>query len=566
MKTYIFLLLPLLMSLPLAGQELSRIKDSKPVTISGGANANCSMYDATGMNSRRDPFSYTLSGNINFNVFGVLDLPFSFYYTKKNSTYNQPSFSNFGVSPRYKFITLHAGYRSMVFSNYSLAGLTFLGGGIEVMPDKSFIRGKAMYGRLVKAVPVGDTLSLKLNKPVYDRWAFGTMITLGKNMHTVDLIMFKAWDVKKSLTDTIITDIHPHENLILGISTKQKIAERILFTGEFAQSAFSANTFEPGVTLETYRYANHLGGLFKPRYSSKFNNALNANIEYTGDAFSLGAVYTRVDPEYASMGSSYISNDIEEYQITGSTALFHKKLSISGNFGRQHNDLEKQLESKNVRTIVGVNLSMSLKNALNFTLSYSNFMANTSPTQVILSDSINYVQVTENYSGNANYNWGTEKLKHSLTLIYSMQTANTLDKQVENVTKTGTKINNGSLNYRWNYLPAEIAATFSYSVSTYQVDSSKSLTHGPVISLTKSFLNKQLSPTFSYSAQRTTVKHGTDNNLNVFRLSVAYRISKHHAVNVNSNLIYRKNINRTESLQNQKSHEFIGTLAYNYSF
>jgi hypothetical protein len=392
------------------------------------------------------------------------------------------------------------------------------------------------------------------------------MITLGKNMHTVDLILFKAWDVKKLWPDSLNTSINPHENLIFGISTKQKIAERILFTGEFAQSAFSSNTFEPGVTLENYRYANHLGGLFRPRYSTKFNNALNTNIEYTGDAFSVGAIYTRVDPEYASMGTSYISNDIEEYQITGSTALFQKKLSISGNFGKQHNDLEKQLASKNVRTIGGINLSMSLKNALNFALSYSNFMANTSPTQVILSDSINYVQVTENYSGNVNYNWGKEKLKHSLTLIYSMQTANTLDKQVENVTKTGTKMNNGSLNYRWNYLPAEIAATISYSISTYKVDSTKTFTYGPVISLTKSFLKKKLSSNFSYSTQKTNVTHGTDNNLNVFRLSVAYRINKHHSVNINNNLIYRKNISHTEPSLNQKSHEFIGTFAYNYSF
>jgi hypothetical protein len=554
--------------MPAICQDVTNIKKNKPVTFSGGANANCTFYDAAGMNSRRDPFCYTLSGNINMNVYGVLDLPFSFYYTKKNTTYNQPSFAHYGISPKYKFITLHAGYRSMQFSDYSLSGLTFLGGGIEVMPENSFIKGKAMYGRLVKAVPIGDTLSLKFSKPVYERWALGSMITLGKKANTVDLFMFKAWDKKSSLSDTNRLSINPHENLVLGINTSQKIAERFVLTGEYAISAYTWNTYMPVVKFETYTYANNFGSFFKPRYSTKFSNALDANLQYMADAFSLGATYTRIDPEYASMGSSYINNDIEEFQFSMSTSFFKKKLNVSGNFGKQHNNLAKQLQSKNIRTIGGINLSLSVKNVLNIALGYSNFNANTRPAQIIISDSINYVQVTENYNATLNYNWGKERFKHSVSLFQNLQTANTLDQQVEQVVKTGTRMSGSSVNYRVNYVPADIAVNVSYSINIYTIDSIKTNTYGPVITLMKPFLDKKATANLSFSTLRTKAKPNSDNNSIILHLNLSYRITTHHSVNFNNTLMFRNDHSNKETLTNNSKHsrEIVAMLAYNFSF
>jgi hypothetical protein len=94
------------------------------------------------VNSARLYFNPTLS------LYGV-ELPFSFVLSTTERSFNQP-FNQFGVSPRYEWLTLHGGYRSMFVSEYTLSDAVILGGGAEVDGEWFHLRG--MCGRFRRSV------------------------------------------------------------------------------------------------------------------------------------------------------------------------------------------------------------------------------------------------------------------------------------------------------------------------------------------------------------------------------------------------------------------------------
>src|SRR5574343_1262351 len=94
-------------------QEYSDKEKGAPVTIKGNFNANMVLYNVDGISARRDPLYWMLSGNM---VIGYKDLivPLSATFSQQNKNFTQP-YNQFGISPKYKSLTVHAGYRSMVF-------------------------------------------------------------------------------------------------------------------------------------------------------------------------------------------------------------------------------------------------------------------------------------------------------------------------------------------------------------------------------------------------------------------------------------------------------------------
>ena len=79
--------------------NIEQLGKSKLINVSGRATASSIFYagDAT-----RDPFSYFLNGNINVNVAGLYNLPFSFSYTNQKFGYGKPVLMNrLSIHPSY---------------------------------------------------------------------------------------------------------------------------------------------------------------------------------------------------------------------------------------------------------------------------------------------------------------------------------------------------------------------------------------------------------------------------------------------------------------------------------
>lgn len=116
-------------------QDFSNFRELKPFTYSGTVEARSMFYNATGIANRRQPLSYLFSGSPTIGIYGF-QIPVSFSFSESDRSFRQP-FNQFGMSPNYKWITLHAGYRNLSFSPYTLGGHTMLGGGFELNPGKS---------------------------------------------------------------------------------------------------------------------------------------------------------------------------------------------------------------------------------------------------------------------------------------------------------------------------------------------------------------------------------------------------------------------------------------------
>src|SRR5688572_10704883 len=115
-------------------QDFSNAAEIKPFTLNGAVSLSLSGYTQDGLSKdRRTPFSWTFIGSPIMTLYGV-QLPFTFVFSEKQRDYRQP-FNQIGVSPRYKSLTGHFGYRTMTMSRYTLAGVNFLGAGLEFKPE-----------------------------------------------------------------------------------------------------------------------------------------------------------------------------------------------------------------------------------------------------------------------------------------------------------------------------------------------------------------------------------------------------------------------------------------------
>ena len=98
------LIIPLMLMLYISySQELSRISRNEPFTISGGINVNSVFYHSKDTLSIREPYSFVVAGNINLNIYNVVNCPISFTYSNYKANWSQPfNFNQFGMMPSYK--------------------------------------------------------------------------------------------------------------------------------------------------------------------------------------------------------------------------------------------------------------------------------------------------------------------------------------------------------------------------------------------------------------------------------------------------------------------------------
>src|SRR5271167_1339631 len=79
--------------------NVQEVGKAKLINVSGGASANTVFYSG---NAAREPFSYFLNGNINFNIANLYNVPFTFSYTNQKFGYNKPVLMNrLSIHPSY---------------------------------------------------------------------------------------------------------------------------------------------------------------------------------------------------------------------------------------------------------------------------------------------------------------------------------------------------------------------------------------------------------------------------------------------------------------------------------
>lgn len=535
--------------------KLGKIKQH--VSIGGGIGVSTAFYSALGAPAQRDPFYWQINGSLDITI-GQISLPFSGTLNQQDRSFTQP-FNQYGVSPKYKWVTAHLGYRSLRFSEYSLSGNQFLGAGLELAPEKSFVKGKLVYGRFAKAVDGYYTDGQVTGTPSFERWGMGFQVELGKPKRHVAAHVFKAKDDRNSIT-TFANDvtIKPAENLIFGVSTAMEVFKKINFNGEINFSAYTRDTRVAESVLEGYTYINNLGSLFYANSTSTFNKAIKADLSYTEKKYKIGLAYRRVDPDYLSMGSVYLNNDFEDIQAQTSFKAIKNKMSVSLSGGLQHNNLNDDKSTEMVRLISSVSTTFIINEHWTTMVNFSNFNTESQMQVVNSLDTMRFAQVTKNASFQLMYNKVFTKVRVASGLSGNYQDAKIFKNDTLN-TNSSSRLINANYSFQLGLLKSGLNITANIGGAMNVTGENEISTLGPTLAMNKRFVHGKLSTSVAVSTLKSFMNSAPLGYILNIKLNNNFRINRHHALTNTVSYIEKASNNTTAK-------QFIATIGYNYVF
>ena len=534
----------------------------KWLRYNGGISANGVYYNGT---ANRQPFTYYLQGNLNFNVAGVYNIPLSFTYSNQEFDFPTPfKFNRFSFHPSYKWITAHLGDANMTFSPYTLSGHQFTGAGVELSPEGPF-KVSAMYGRLLKATEYNEAEPKAITS--YKRKGYGIKASYDFSPFKIGAIFFKAIDEEQSLQNPFPVELglSPKENAVVSLESEVTVLDKLNFRVEYAVSGVTEDTR----LTDKREKKGILAFMFDENISTQYYNALNVGLNYPAWNGTLGLTYERIDPEYKTLGAYYFNNDLENITVNASQTIFDGKVSVNVNAGLQQNNLDKSKSSEQQRIVSAVNVNYNASDRLGFNASYSNFQSYTNIRDQFdyinqvgefdNIDTLNYRQISQNANLGINYVVKQTESKQqtaNLNLVYQNS-----DNQQNGETIEGglSSFYNSTAAYTMGYpkqsLSFSLAANTSYNVTA----SDNSLTFGPTIVIGKQFFDKQLRTNLS-SSYNTSYSNGEQQStVYNFRLGSNYVWLKKHNFSLNVLMLFRNSgLNR--------NNDFTATLGYTYTF
>ncbi|RKR08307.1 hypothetical protein C8C83_5545 [Flavobacterium sp. 90] len=540
-------------------QELGK---AKLINVSGGVSANSIFYSG---NATRDPFSYFLNGNVNFNVAGLYNIPFSFSYTNQKFGYGKPVLMNrLSIHPSYKWATAHIGDVSMTFSPYTLAGHQFTGFGVDLTPQGKF-KISAMYGRLLKSNEYNNAYPDIL--PVYKRFGYGFKTNYALEKINLGLTFFKAKDVISSISNPVPFElgISPKENAAISLETNFKLFDKLMVSTEIANSSITEDTRTTDGTK-----AKGVAALFlSPNNTTASYNAFKGQLVYPAGKGSLGLGYERIDPNYRTLGGYYFNNDLENITVNATQSLYKDKVSVAVNLGLQKDNLDKQKESQMKRLVSALTIDYRANDKLNFNINYSNFQSYTNSRNQFdyinqvsnydYLDTLNFRQVNQNATLAVNYLLKNEKtLKKSINVNFSMQDA--INQQQGRTIEGGASTYyNSGLSYSIGYPMKDLNLIASLNNTYGKTDSGKNLIIGPTIGATKLFFDKKFT-TSAATSYNTSYNDGIkQNDIFNFRVNGSYIYQQKHNFSAGIIALFSNS-------QTHKNNDLTATITYTYSF
>ena len=468
-------------------QNLEKIGKKDMLTFSGGLNYNSIYYNASGIDNRRDPYTWFLNGNITANFLDVA-LPFNFSYSNNQSQFTQP-FNMTSLNPSYKWVKAKLGYTSMNFSPYSLSGHIFMGAGIELTPDKWKI--SAMYGRLKKAVKY-DLIENNDIDFSYKRMGQGFKVEYDHNGYMLGMTYFSAKDDVSSVPFIPNnTELSPQENTVLGISGRTKLSKLIIWDFDYAISGLTKNSLQ---NEEIDNQSNNkLPYIYQMNSTSHFYNAYKSSLSLNLKFMKLALNFEHIDPNYKTLGAYFFNNDIRNITLAPSFSLFKGKLNLALNSGFQRNNLDQTKLSTTKRFVTSAALNFIPSTKWIYNLNYSNFSSYTNVRPVgdpyyisSPADTLNFYQLTQNANSTLVYNLNTKTVKQNISINANYQI---VGERNGNTKALPTKIYSANLNYGLNFISIKTNVNIGVNMNQMEFNKTSNLYVGPNIMVGKSLFN-----------------------------------------------------------------------------
>lgn len=524
------------------------MKDTK-LKINGGINANAMFYHSN-MEQSRDPFTYMLTGSLNFK-FMTFNMPLSYTLTNNGSQFSYQSpinFNRFSLTPKYKWVKAYIGDNSMFFSNYTMNSHPFRGLGVELTP-RGPLKFSAMGGRLLKAVE-GDA---KLGLPaVYQRYGYGSKIGYEKDKYKFEVIGFYAADKAGSIHNP--TDVVPLSNLAGSVKVSTTLIKNVNVEAEYALSLMKSHLYT----------TDSLAGRYTaPKNISK---AFNARVNYKIGKANLGITYENVDPTYRTLGSLYFNNDLENVGFTFASPFFKDRLTIASQIGYQRDNLNRSKDQTSVRLVGNINSSLKVSDRLNITGSYSNFTSTTNrrldqftyinSPELVPADTLNYQQLSQTGNVNVNYLMGKNK-NHVLNFNYNI--AGQANKQGGLIRRgQASTVQNYNLTHSVNFPSNKIGLNTSINYTTNTVGILDNRTYGGSVSVSKKFLENKLNSNIGIFYNKTQGSHQPGTGVAGIKLNANYTLFEKHNFSLYGVQMFRK-------IENKRASNDL-TINFNYGY
>jgi len=520
------------------------------VELTGSFSAQASVYSTNNTYSRREPFTWRIYGNPRIKA-GDFDIPMNLtlgsYEDKLRQAYNK-----FGMSPKYKeIIVVHLGHRNVNFSPLVLGGKTILGAGFELNAKK--FRAGFMYGRFGRAVQI-DSLSFGL--PAYKRSGFAAKIGYGTRSNYVDLVFLKARDDENSLENLPLNKpLAPAENAVIGLTVRQRILKNFHFRLDAALSAYSRDTRVQELEDPDIFIAKAMKIVIPIRISNQYLTGIRSSLEYRKQTYAVGLEYDRIEPDFQSMGTWFIRNDIERVSAFGRLRTLQNKLNISARAGFQRNNILNDRSFSNIQNIGNLDISYRPNNTWSFTLSYSSFLTRQIMELLGRDDSTMLDQNMHNISASATYRWNAAQKRHTLSGLLSYQNNKDRARETNQLVLSGF---NAQLRYRIDLTDIRLYLSPAFIFNYYQFAGARTTRYSPSLIIGKTFfdqkMNAYLNSGVSFSlldgqSQRTVYR-------NIFNLS--YKVMKKQTLSLRLSL----SNNRGSATGAATVTEFQGDLVY----
>jgi hypothetical protein len=543
----------------LSAQDMGSLTKEKPVQLHGSIGLGSAFYSTSKGLERQQPLSWYLSGNPTVTLFGIA-CPFSMTVSEQQRNFSQP-FNQYGVSPYYKWLTLHAGYRSVSFSEFTLAGANFLGGGIEMNPKK--FRFGFVIGQFRRAVEEDTSYQFAV-LPSYRRTGYAVKIGVGSASNYVDFIYFKGKDDTSSLSkkpkNAVVT---PGDNVALGIKTGWRLGKNIALDGDFGASLLTRDLTAAGIDIDAtnqfYKYYDFATKFIAPNISTRYFLGGRGGLTYFNRRFKLALNYRYVQPNYESFGAYYFQQDIQQITLAPAFILLKGKLTFGGSYGIQNDNLLKIKAFTTTRNIGSFNASYNPSRQFGFTVNYSNFGTSQESGRIQLNDSVRISFVNQTFGGNVRFTKTSPTRTSLVMLMGNVMGLTDRNEFTQRLAQVNTFI--GGLNYSltFNKSGTSLNAGLNYTNAKNSAATSGGI--GASVGANKRFSDK-FSGNLNANYQLRQLNGASDGDVTSVGLGVSFTPIKQMTLGLNGNLMF--NTSSRVSSYSYNEQRFAARYSYNF--
>ncbi len=402
---------------------------SNSIDISGSIYLDYALTYA--FNEKKNSHNYKLGGQLNINYKGFT-IPLQYIYSNGRSirrfngpNINTPKFNIVGISPTFKWATIHIGDRIMSFSKYTYDNIRFRGAGFDLNPGNFYLKG--FRGKL-SPLNFLDLNFRASNQSTYERIGWGSI--LGYKSEKIDLsgILFSANDNYSETKYSENLPSLPKENTAVSGKVIITPIDKLEFQYERSVSALTRNAFDAIEDIKTHNTIYNMLGLFTKKESSVYNYAGNVSMAYKEEIFSISIELETIDKGYQTLGSLLYDNNFRDYKLSGNY-IFKKSIHTNSSLGWRQSKQSNSSFNSGSKFIFNHSSSYNINDKNNLFLNFSNFkqidnlyLRSINSTEV---DSVILTNVNNNLSLGYNLTLGEDE-PYVLSFVSSFQNSNSI--------------------------------------------------------------------------------------------------------------------------------------------